>query len=187
MGSSLTRRLFRRLRYPTFKKFASLVSICLWVGIVTLWSGSHSSGIKVEQEAARDEGPATDIHSVFQKTFAHRTIEKWHLSDREGRVPLLFPLTNPKFSSYPEERLFSWSELRLNEVRCQEGTKLIIIPKEKKLTEFVITLFMNFNLLRNKKCNVLSFPKYISICVCAISFLTFQRTNKRLSVMIISI
>jgi hypothetical protein len=168
MGSSLTRRLFRRLRYPTFKKFASLVSICLWVGIVTLWS--HSSGIKVEQEAARDEGPSTDIHSVFQKTFAHRTIEKWHLSDREGRVPLLFPLTNPKFSSYPEERLFSWSELRLNEVRCQEGTKLTINPKEKKLTEFEITLFMNFNLLRNKKEYFIFSQIHQHLCLCYLIF-----------------
>ena len=119
MGSSLTRRLFRRLRYPTFRKFASLVSICIWVGIVTLWS--HSSGIKVELPSqAPDEGPSSsaDIHSVFRKTNVHRTIEKWHLSDKEGRVPLFFPPTNPKFSSYPEERLIPWSEIGLNKVRC---------------------------------------------------------------------
>jgi len=58
------------------------------------------------------------LHSVFQKTFVHRTIEKWHLSDKAGKVPLLFPKTNVKWSSYPADRIFAWSEVQLNAVRC---------------------------------------------------------------------
>ena len=35
-------------------------------------------------------------------------IQEWHLEDPNG-LPVLHPLVNPKWRSYPEHKLFSWN------------------------------------------------------------------------------
>ena len=139
MKSSLIRHLFRRrCRNPTIKNFATLVSLCLWVGILTIWVRSTSIKLKQGGEIFPLDPETKSLHSVFQKTVVHRTIEKWHLSDKEGKVPLLFPKTNVKWSSYPEDRIFAWSDIQLNVQRCPGNSRKDVSINKKGLLRFML-------------------------------------------------
>ena len=138
MISSHLRRLFRRLRYPTFKNLATLVSFCLWMSVLTLWV--NSSGPKVVQ----DLDLANTIHSEFPKSSVHKVIEGWHLSDEDGKMPFFFSLHNSKFSAFPVERLSIWSDVPLNHVRCpgwfsfQQGNERDLFHKTLRICKLRI-------------------------------------------------
>jgi hypothetical protein len=77
------------------------------MGILTFWI--HSSSSKLDPDL-NDLDPelSNSIHSEFRKTDVHRTIEKWHIGDEEGKLPFFFTLHNSKFSAFPVELLTTW-------------------------------------------------------------------------------
>jgi hypothetical protein len=88
------------------------------MGILTIWIHSRP-----DPDNDSDPDQSNSIHSEFPKTSVHKTIEKWHLSDPDGKIPFFFSLHNSKFSAYPVERLSHWSEVPLHQVRCPGQSK----------------------------------------------------------------
>ena len=169
MVSRLTRRLIRRLKYPTIKNYATLIGLCLWTGVLTLWV--HRSGIKLRSDGEfADPQDSINSETVFQRTVVHRTIEKWHLSDKTGLVPVLFPTSTSKWSSYPQERLFHWNEVILNDIRCP-GFDLM---KSDKLLNFLIQLFMVQDKLNKYRACWLSFVENYNYFNWKLNFFNFS-------------
>ncbi len=112
------RRLWRRFQYihPTRRPII-LVTVCIWISSITLWSIRHVNNQDLSTSAF-----LTDDNSfvVFEPkspfdTVVHKSIVKWH---REGSVqPKLFPGAGSKWRSYPQSELHAWNEVPLHSVR----------------------------------------------------------------------
>ena len=90
--TNIFQRHYTRWKYSN-NKIQTLLVICIWGGVFTIWSLRHIHG--------------NQLHSA-DKTSVHDKIDDWHLSD--SVVPKLFVEKEMKWSEYPQSAVYLWEE-----------------------------------------------------------------------------
>ena len=96
--SNFRRKIRRRLpnaNYSPLRRLKTLLLVSVWCGVFTLLSFRHH----------RHHEQQHHHHHHWSKV--HEEVEKWHLDDEDGVVPVLFKEWR---ITYPDEALFEWSE-----------------------------------------------------------------------------
>lgn len=68
--SSRVRYLIRKVKHPSQKGMATLMTVVLWTMVITLWNTTNNQKALVEKLVSQQPEP--------EDTLAHKIVRKWH-------------------------------------------------------------------------------------------------------------